>query len=122
MTRGAILIVDDNATNLFVLRAMLSKLGYEAIEAKDGQSGVDLALALQPRLVLMDLRMPQMDGMAAAAHIRSVLGDEAPAIVAVTASVTREQRDVCTAAGFAALLAKPIKFEELVDIVARFTA
>ena len=120
MTHGAILIVDDNSTNLFVLRMMLRKLGHDAIEAQEGEAGVEMALALRPRLVLMDLRMPHLDGMAAAARIQDALGAAAPFIVAVTASVTPEQRDACAASGFAGLIAKPIQFDELVDIVSRF--
>ena len=122
MTKGLILIVDDNATNLFILRMMLSKLGYEALEAADGQSGVDMALAQRPRLVLMDLRMPRMDGMAAAEYIRNCLGESAPVIVAVTASVTPEQRHACAVSGFAGLIPKPVNFGELADVVSRFAA
>ncbi len=122
MTQPHILIVDDNPTNLFVLRMMLRKLGYETLEAVDGQSGVELALERRPRLVLMDLRMPGMDGMAAAESIRKSLGDGAPIIVAVTASVTPEQRHACAESGFAGLIPKPVDFGELAEYVSRFAA
>lgn len=120
MIHGAVLIVDDNTTNMFVLRMMLRKLGHEPIEAQEGRAGLALALERRPKLVLMDLRMPHLDGMATAACIRQELGDAAPAIVAVTATVTPEQRNACAAAGFVALIAKPVQFDELAEIMARF--
>lgn len=120
MTDGDILIVEDNATNLFILRSMLRKLGHRPLEATDGRAGVDMTLTHRPRLVLMDLRMPEMDGMAAAAAIRAALGDAAPPMVAVTATITPEQRASCETAGFAGLIAKPVVFGELAEIVARF--
>lgn len=119
MSMGDILIVDDNPTNLFVLRMMLRKLGHEALEARDGRAGVEMTLARRPRLLLLDLRMPEFDGMAAAAEIRDALGKEAPPIVAVTASVTAEQREACAASGFAGLIAKPVDFNELAEVVSR---
>ena len=122
MTVASILIVDDNPTNLFVLRLMLRKLGYDVLEAVGGEASVDLALQHRPRLVLMDLRMPGMDGMAAAESIRTQLGEHAPIIVAVTASVTPEQRQACAASGFAGLIPKPVDFSELAGFVSRYAA
>lgn len=119
MTTPSILVVEDNPANLFVLRSMLAKLGHTPLEAQDGRAGVAMSLAHRPRLVLMDLRMPAMDGIAAAEEIRAALGTDAPPIVAVTATVTSEQREHCSDAGFAAMLAKPISFTELAAVVQR---
>lgn len=116
---GPILIVEDNATNLFILRSMLRKLGHQPLEAVDGRGGVAMTLEHRPGLVLMDLRMPEMDGMAAAAAIRAALGPEAPPLIAVTATITPEQRAACANAGFAGLIAKPVAFAELAETVSR---
>lgn len=117
--RAEILIVEDNATNVFILRAMLARLGHDALVARDGIEGVAMAEAHRPRLVLMDLRMPNLDGMAAAAEIRRRLSDDCPLFVAVTATVTTQQRAICEQAGFAGLLAKPVDLDELARTVRR---
>lgn len=117
----AILVVEDNQVNALILRAMLRKRGFEPILAVDGREGVELSARHRPRLILMDLQMPHLDGFAAADAIRRRQGDDgAPMIVAVTANATREVRDACREAGFAAVLAKPIILHELGDLVERF--
>ncbi len=100
---------------------MLRKLGHEVIEAPNGRIGVELALLHRPRLVLMDLRMPEMDGISAAAEIREILGADSPVLVAVTATITPEQQAECAETGFAEVIAKPINFSALSEIVTRYT-
>lgn len=117
MSRDQILIVEDNPSNLFILQAMLRKHGYEPLVAHDGLEGVAMAEAHQPRLVLMDLSMPRMDGIAAAIEINRRLPGLGIVIVAVTASVTDEQRRKCAAAGFSGLLPKPINMPDLIKTV-----
>jgi CheY-like chemotaxis protein len=117
----AILVVEDNQVNALILRAMLRKRGFEPLLAVDGREGIELSTRHRPRLILMDLQMPHLDGFAAADEIRRrQRGDGAPMIVAVTANATREVRDACREAGFAAVLAKPIILHELGDLVERF--
>ncbi len=117
MSRDQILIVEDNPSNLFILQAMLRKHGYEPLIAHDGVEGVEMAEAHQPKLVLMDLSMPRMDGIAAAIEIQRRLPDHDIAIVAVTASITDEQRRKCDAAGFSGMLPKPINMPDLIRTV-----
>ncbi len=119
MTRQAILIVEDNQVNLMILRAMLRKRGYDAIVATDGAEGVEMTERHRPDLVLMDLQMPRLDGIAAAAEIARRLNGAAPAIVAVTANANEEVRRSCLAAGFVGVLAKPVDFEDLIATVRR---
>ena len=120
MVEGVILIVEDNQVNLLILRAMLRKRGYEPVVARDGAEGVAMAERHRPRLVLMDLQMPRLDGLAAAAEIGRRMNGLAPAIVAVTANASDELRAACRAAGFADVLAKPIVFDALIATVERF--
>jgi len=115
--QGGILIVEDNPSNLFILQAMLRKNGYEPLIARDGLEGVAMAEAHQPRLVLMDLSMPRMDGVSAAIEIQRRMPHIPIAIVAVTASVTDEQRRACADAGFCGLLPKPINMPDLMQTV-----
>lgn len=117
MPEDRILIVEDNPSNLFILQAMLRKHGYEPLIARDGLEGVAMAEAHRPRLVLMDLSMPKMDGVSAALEIQRRLPGQPIAIVAVTASVTDEQRQECDAAGFSGLLPKPINLADLISTV-----
>lgn len=119
MPQDRILIVEDNPSNLFILQAMLRKHGYEPLIARDGFEGVAMAEAHRPRLVLMDLSMPRMDGVSAALEIQRRLPGQPIAIVAVTASVTDEQRRQCDAAGFSGLLPKPINLPDLISTVHR---
>lgn len=116
----AILIVEDNDVNLMVLRSLLRKKGYEPLVAKDGVEGMEMAVSHRPRLILMDLNMPRMDGFASAAEIRRRLPGHDMVIVAVTANVTDEQIEACEAAGFAGLLPKPLDFAVLNATVARW--
>lgn len=120
---GAILVVEDNEVNALILGAMLRKLGYEPVMARDGFEGIELAGRVRPRLVLMDLQMPRLDGFAAASSIRALgVGVEETVLVAVTASAALEVRNACEDAGFACVLAKPIVFDELRAILRRYLA
>jgi len=116
---GAILIVEDNEVNALILRSMLRKRGYDPVVAADGIEGVELSDRHRPRLILMDLQMPRLDGFAAAAEIRRKAGGASPTIVAVTANTAGEIVDACEAAGFACVLTKPIDFEDLIATVRR---
>ena len=117
---GVILVVEDNRTNALILRTMLQKSGYQAVVATDGAEGVEMADRLAPRLVLLDLHMPRLDGFAAAAEIRRRAGRHPPAIVAVTANVSPEVHAACLACGFSAVLSKPIFLDALVGILRSF--
>ncbi len=120
MAENTILIVEDNPVNALILRSLLRKRGYEPLVAQDGMEGVNMAEEHRPRLVLMDLNMPRMDGFQAAAEILRRLDGSDVAIVAVTANVSDSQQEACAAAGFAGLLAKPLDFEELIATVRRW--
>ena len=111
------LVVEDNAVNALILGAMLRKLGFEPLVARDGFEGIELAGRARPQLVLMDLQMPRLDGFSAASEILAGGGD-APPIVAVTASVAEKVREACLAAGFSDVLSKPIMIDELIAMAA----
>ncbi len=120
---GAILVVEDNAVNALILRSMLRKLGHEPLMASDGFEGIEVAGRLRPRLVLMDLQMPGLDGLAAASSIRALgVGEDETVLVAVTASAAREVENACEDAGFACVLPKPIVFRELEAVLGRYVA
>ncbi|MFK8040892.1 ATP-binding protein [Congregibacter sp.] len=106
--KGTVLLVDDNATNMLLGRMILESLGVTVEEACDGAVAVERALSETFDLVLMDLNMPVMDGVAATTNIRKQRSvDELP-IVALTAYASSEERDRCLSVGMNDYLTKPI--------------
>ena len=97
---GRILVVEDNALNLKLIRDVLQVRGYDVVEARSGEEGVDRAHECCPDLVLMDLQLPGIDGVEALHRIRlDPLVADVP-VVAVTAFAMQEDRDRALADGF----------------------
>jgi signal transduction histidine kinase/DNA-binding response OmpR family regulator len=109
-----ILLAEDNVVNQKVALRILGKLGYHADVAANGQEAVD-ALDRQPYdVVLMDMQMPEVDGLEATRIIRrSLPAHRQPVIVAMTAAAMQEDRQACLAAGMNSFVAKPIRLEQL---------
>ena len=109
-----ILLTEDNVVNQKVALRILGKLGYHADVAANGQEAVD-ALDRQPYdVVLMDVQMPEVDGIEATRIIRRTLPVERqPIIVAMTAAAMQEDRQACLAAGMNSFVSKPIRPEQL---------
>jgi two-component system cell cycle response regulator DivK len=103
-----ILIVEDNEKNLKLVRDILQFRGYRTLEATNAEDGIALAASELPDLVLMDIRLPGMDGMAALEALRGDARTAAIPVVAVTASVMPEEKDRFVAAGFDGFIEKPI--------------
>ncbi|HWQ88182.1 hybrid sensor histidine kinase/response regulator [Brevundimonas sp.] len=118
-----VLVVDDHPVNREVARIMLEAFGCDVVEVCDGQEAVD-AVAGQPfDLVLMDVRMPQMDGLEATRRIRALPGPEGGlAVVAMTADAMPEDVARCLASGMNAHMAKPINQAGLLVVVNRALA
>ncbi|TWO70304.1 response regulator [Caenimonas sedimenti] len=122
---ATVLVADDNAVNLKVACAMLLKLGYEVRTAADGQQAVEAvaqAAARKERIaaILMDVNMPELDGLEATRQIQSAWGDEAPPIIAVTAAASDEDRARCEAAGMDAYLTKPLQVAALAQALEKW--
>ena len=107
-----ILLAEDNAVNQMVALRMLERLGYQADTAANGK---EVLAALKSRsydIVLMDVQMPEMDGLEAARLIRSEKVDQ-PYIIAMTAHAMKGDREVCLEAGMNDYVSKPVRMEEL---------
>lgn len=115
---GRVLVVEDNDVNCKVAQAMLSRFGCDVTIARDGEAGVDAALSGDFDLVLMDCRMPGLDGFGATRRLRET-GYGGP-IVALTAQVLAGDRERCLEAGMDGYLAKPIDMEELRAMIDRY--
>jgi CheY-like chemotaxis protein/two-component sensor histidine kinase len=115
-----ILAVEDNPVGLRVLRHMLQRKRFRVIPATSGREALEAARHQRVDLILMDLQMPDMNGLQAAAEIRKLPGYEAVPILALTANYSDETREQCLAAGMQAFLTKPVEATELWSAVARY--
>jgi two-component system cell cycle response regulator DivK len=117
MAHELILIVEDNDKNLKLVRDVLQHQGYQTIEAGTGEDGVRLAKERRPDLVLMDILLPGIDGIAALGQLRADPATRAIPVIAVTASVMTHDRKKVLAFGFDGYQSKPIKVRELMEAV-----
>ncbi|MEP6694311.1 MAG: response regulator [Chloroflexota bacterium] len=106
--KDLILIVEDNDKNLKLARDLLRYHGFETIEATSAEDGIALARTRLPQLVLMDIQLPGMDGVTALAKLRADAPTARIPVVAMTASVMREDRERFDKAGFDGFITKPI--------------
>lgn len=111
-----ILVVDDIATNRHLVEGILKPLGFELVEAKNGREAMAAVRHSSPDLVLMDIRMPEMDGISATRHIHQQ-HPQLP-IIAMTAGVFDKDPGSFRNAGFSAYLDKPFKRAELLQLIA----
>ena len=122
--RGHVLVVEDEPVNRKLITAMLSRLGLEVTMAYDGQQGIDATTrSKRPDLVLMDLRMPVLDGYAATGRIRQweAANDQSRLpIIALTAHAFANDRELCIAAGMDDFLTKPITFGPLISALGKW--
>jgi len=119
MAGELILIVEDNDKNRKLVRDVLTFKGYEVIESETGEEGVRLAQERRPTLVLMDIRLPGIDGVEALRRLRAEETTRGISVMAMTASVMSEDRQKIMAAGFDAYQSKPINVTEFVAAVAQ---
>lgn len=115
----SVLVVDDNPANRGVLRAMLSPLGFQITETANGLEALDRVAIDAPRLVLMDLVMPVLDGFEATRRLRCLPGQEGLIIVAVSASAFEHNRTDSMAVGCDDFLSKPVQLEALLACLQR---
>jgi two-component system, cell cycle response regulator DivK len=113
MAGERILIVEDNERNIKLLRDVLAAHGYRTIEARSGEDAVALGRAERPQLVLMDIQLPGMDGVAALRELRKMAETAATPVIAVTAFAMKDDRERLLAAGFDGYVEKPIDIREL---------
>jgi CheY-like chemotaxis protein len=117
-----ILVVEDNEDNLTLIDYLLKAYGYAPLLARSGEEGLRIATKMRPDLILLDIRMPGLDGYQVAAAIRSTSGLERTRIVAVTASAMVGDRERITSAGFDGYIQKPIDPEILLASLEPFLA
>jgi two-component system, cell cycle response regulator DivK len=119
---STVLIVEDNEKNMKLVRDILRHKGYTTLEAVNGLDGVRLAVEHKPDLVLMDIQLPDIDGITALRRIREDKSLDAIPVLAVSASVMPEEQHKIVTSGFDAYITKPIVLRAFLETVQRFLA
>jgi two-component system cell cycle response regulator DivK len=112
-----VLIVEDNPSNMKLTVLLLEREGHEVIQATDAEEGVRLARAQLPKLILMDIQLPGMDGLTATRLLKSDAATRDIRIVALTALAMSGDREKIEAAGCDGYIAKPIRYQEFLKVV-----
>jgi len=115
-----VLIVDDNQKNLELVRDLLQVTGYRTLEAGTAADCITLAAKHRPDLILMDIQLPDDDGVAALGRLRAMPGVSVTAVVALTALAMRGDRERLLSAGFDGYLSKPIEIQSFLHQVQQF--
>lgn len=115
--RRRVLVVDDEENGRTLLRDLLDPLGFEVHEARDGHEAVQAAACLRPDAILMDIRMPGLDGLTATRQIRA--GAQDTVIIAVSASAFEHNRARCLEAGADDFLPKPFRQGKLLELLSQ---
>ena len=109
-----ILYIEDNEDNVYVIEERLAKLGYAVLVAADGATGMALACAEQPDLILMDLSLPVMDGWETTRRLKNTPQTRHIPVIALTSHAMVGEREKALAAGCDDFDTKPVKFDRLV--------
>jgi CheY-like chemotaxis protein len=117
-----VLLVEDTEDNRFMMKRLLELSGYEVAEARNGEEAVRLASERRPEMILMDLSLPIIDGLAATRRIRALPGLEKVPIVVVSAHDTADFHAEAIAAGCNSYITKPIDFGQLEILISGLLA
>jgi two-component system cell cycle response regulator DivK len=120
MTGAQILVVEDNEKNMKLFRDVLAATGYRTLEASTGAQAVALATEHAPDLVLMDIQLPDFDGIEALGRLRADERTAALPVLALTAQAMEGDRERFLAAGFDGYLSKPVNVADFVATVKRY--
>ena len=117
--RPTVLVVEDFEDNRFMMRRLLEMSGYRVVEAVNGRQAVESAASESPDIILMDLSLPMLDGLAATRKIREQGGPTRVPIIAVSAHDSADFHAEALAAGCNEYVTKPIDFDQLVKLLER---
>lgn len=118
--KGNILIIEDNEQNLYLLRFILEKQGFQVFAATEGERGIELAASLKPDLILLDIQLPVMDGYTVARLLRTTADLENVPIIAVTSYAMAGDREKALEAGCTGYIEKPINPDTFVHQVEQY--
>ena len=113
-----VLVIEDNAANMTLATFLLQSAGHSVLSATDAESGLTLARAEQPDLVLMDIQLPGMDGLEATALLKSHESTRDIPVVALTALAMKGDEERIRAAGCDGYIAKPLAYRDFLATIA----
>lgn len=119
--KKVVLVVDDNDLNLKLISVIMNRAGFDVLTAATAEHALEIARSALPHLVLMDIKLPTMDGLEATRIMKADPVLAPIPVVALTAWARAEDRDRALAAGCAHFLTKPIDIRELVRVAQRVT-
>ena len=108
-----VLVIEDNPANMKLASLLLRNAGHAVLCAVDAETGLTMARACHPDLILMDIQLPGMDGLAATALLKQDPATIAIPVIALTAMAMKEDQEKTKVAGCDAYIAKPLRYQEL---------
>ena len=115
-----VLVVEDNETNMYLCSRILKSGGYEVIPATSGEEGIELAIKEKPDLILMDIQLPDMDGLEAVKRIRESEADGKIPIIALTSYAMTGDKEKALSAGCTGYIEKPINPATFLNEIEKF--
>jgi len=116
---ATILLIEDNEANTKLAGLLLRKAGHTVLCAVDAETGLTMARSERPDLVLMDVQLPGMDGLAATTLLKTHIDTAAIPVIALTALAMKEDQEKSVLAGCDAYIAKPLRYQELYATIDR---
>lgn len=118
MGKKKVLVVEDNYMNKVLVKEILTLHGYDIIEANTGTEALRILAEQKPDIILMDVHLPEMDGITATRIIKSNEAQKAIPVLALTASAMKGDEEKLMDKGFDGYVAKPIEVKKLVEVIA----
>jgi len=115
-----VLVVEDNAINLYLVRFILESNGYSVLDAGDGESAISMAVAERPDLIIMDIQLPDINGLETTKRIRASAADGTIPIIALTSYAMPGDREQALEAGCTGYMEKPINPDTFIDEIAHY--
>ena len=115
-----ILVIEDNEQNLYLISFILGKYGYEVVQARDGDEGIELAGRVKPTLIILDIQLPVMDGYEVARRLKETPETSDIPIVAITSYAMVGDRERTLAAGCTGYIEKPINPETFIAEIEKY--
>ncbi|MCI3944049.1 response regulator [Pseudomonas syringae] len=112
-----ILIIEDNAANMRLAELLLNSAGHDVLCATDAETGLKLARERQPDLILMDIQLPEMDGLSATSLLKKEVATAGIPVIALTAMAMKEDEEKIRLAGCNAYIIKPLRYQELYRVI-----
>lgn len=115
-----VLLIEDNEQNIYLIRFLLEKNGFNVEEARNGQEGIDKVVSVKPDLVLLDIQLPDIDGYTVVKELRDYREFEGIPIIAVTSYAMAGDRERCIEAGCTGYIEKPINPDSFIREITKY--